>query len=202
MIPKLTIPEGTLGNWTIEKFSVSNKEAAIFNLGLLFNNKRHRQIDPGTYTRLYHKRFGIVMSDTPAEIRDHHSIIYQAKGDVLINGLGLGMILAACLEKQEVSHVTVIEILEDLIQLVLPHYESLYNGRFSVIQADALEYVPEKGKRFNVVWHDIWNDINYDNWEQYKLLHRRYGRRCDWQGSWCKRELQKQLREERNSRYY
>lgn len=126
------------------------------------------------------------MSDTPDEIRDLYPIVWKAQGHVLINGLGLGVVLQACLQKEDVTRATVIEISPDVIALVAPHYREKYGDRFEVIQADALAWKPPKGVRYGAVWHDIWDTICWENLESMKLLHRRYGRRADWQGSWCR----------------
>ena len=45
--------------------------------------------------------------------------------------------------------------------------------------------------------HDIWDDICLDNLETMATLHRKYGRRCDWQGSWKRDWLKYQQRRER-----
>jgi spermidine synthase len=121
------------------------------------------------------------MSDTDAELRDLSAIAYSATGHVLLNGLGLGVVLQACLAKSEVTKVTVIEVDADVIELVARHYE---DPRVKIIHADALTYRPPKGTRYGAVWHDIWDGSCSDNLEQMKLLHRRYGRLTDWQGSW------------------
>lgn len=138
---------------------------------------------PGTYTRLVHERRGVVMSDTTAERRDHYPFVMKAKGHCLINGLGLGMCLAAALNKPEVESVTVVEIDEDVIRLVGPAYK---DERVKIIHSSAFEYKPEKDVRFGAVWHDIWDSICEDNLSEMATLHRKYGRRCDWQGSWGK----------------
>ena len=127
------------------------------------------------------------MSDTTAEQRDHIEPVYKAKGHVLINGLGIGMVLMNCLEKPEVTRATVVERSQDVIDLVGPYYKKKYGKRVEIIKADALTYTPPKGIRYGMVWHDIWSDICGDNYEQMKKLHRRYGGKCDWQGSWSKR---------------
>lgn len=138
-------------------------------------------IPEGEYTSLTCKGRGIVMSDTPDEMRDHYHAFWKAKGHVLINGLGLGMVLGAILRKPEVEHVTVIEIDPDVIDLVGPHYAC---GRLTIINVDAFEYVPPKGARFGAAWHDIWDDYCADNLPEMTRLKRRYGRRADWQGCW------------------
>ena len=187
---KVTLPEMSQGAWCIEPFTVTGKEFQ--------NYFRSRYVPPGTYTRL--KRNGrLVMSDTPDEMRDHLPIVNHATGSVLLNGLGLGMVLKNILLKEEVTDVTVIEIDRDLIGLVGPYY-SLRDKRVSVICADALTYKPPKGKRYNAVWHDIWDDMCIDNLKEMATLHRKYGRRTDWQGSWgrgiCEIQRAKEKREE------
>jgi spermidine synthase len=133
------------------------------------------------------------MSDTPAEQDDHREFVQRARGRILINGLGLGMVLQACLERRKwqsdeyaVEHATVVEISPAVIALVAPHYQARYGDRLTIVQADALTWQPPKGERYAAVWHDIWPDICTDNLPQMHTLHRRYGRRADWQGSWAR----------------
>lgn len=141
-----------------------------------------RPVPPGTYTRAM--RNGVlVMSDTPSEMRDHYEAVFQAKGRCLINGLGIGMVLKNILLLPRVEEVTVIEISQDLIDIVSPHYQ---DDRVIFICENAFDYQPPKGKRYQMVWHDIWDNICADNLPEMEKLHRKYGRRTDWQGSWCK----------------
>lgn len=190
---KVSVPEGSSGDWFIRKFSVSQIEANIFNL-----RAGRRYILPGDYTALYRKgEHDPIMSDTPAEVSDHSSLFHNASGNVLINGFGLGMAVQGCLNKPEVGNVTVIEISEDVINLVGDHYMSLFPDRLKIIHADAMEWKPPRGTRYGAVWHDIWNTICADNHKEMKILHRRYGRRCDWQESWCRWEVRKLVRDEK-----
>lgn len=183
--PKCTIPEGSSGDWRVEKFSVTKDEIKIFNMRCMFQpGGASRMMIPGDYTKL--TRNGIVvMSDTPAELRDHWEPVWKASGNCLINGLGLGIILAACLAKDDVESVTVIEKSSDVIALTAPHFD---DHRVKIIQADAYTWQPPKSQRYNIVWHDIWDYICGDNLPEMTKLHRKYGRRADWQGSWCKNE--------------
>ena len=181
---KVNIPVGESGLWKIEKFEVSRKGADFNNARASFSfSCRGQRIEPGTYTRLLYERT-TVMSDTLSEIRDHMGIINAAKGRVLIGGLGLGMVLQACLEKPGVEHVTVIEKSSDVIKLVGEHYKAKYEDRLSIIQGDILEWKPAKGQRWDAAWFDIWNEKCGDNTDQMSTLNRRYGRRTDWKGCW------------------
>ena len=120
-------------------------------------------------------------------LKIENSIIIR-KGNCLINGLGLGLLLKNILLKPEVTDVTVVEISQNLIDLISPFYK---DDRVTYICADALEYTPPKGKRFSMVWHDIWDTICSDNLPEMAKLHRRYGKRTDWQGSWCHEECKR-----------
>ena len=186
------IPDGKVGKWSICTVTVSKRDADFAAMrSAMHGNSRY--VPEGTYKGL--KRDGawdMIMSNTPDEIRDMYSFFKEARGKVLINGLGLGVALKVILEKKNednkyaVDHVTVIEQSEDVIKLVGEHFIKKYPDRLNIIQADALTYKPTN--KYDVVFHDIWDNICSDNLNDMKLLHRKYGKRTKWQASWC-REL-------------
>ena len=126
------------------------------------------------------------MSDTPDEIRDFIIAMHHSIGHVLINGLGLGVVLQAVAKRKEVESVTVIELSKDVINLAQNHYHKMFKEKIQIINDDAFSFKTPKGKRYNYVWHDIWDSICSDNLEQMKTLHRKYGRISDAQNSWCR----------------
>jgi len=185
------IPEGESGDWKIERFTVSEQEAKFDNMRASIHGSR-RFCWPGTYTRLT-RNGKTIMSDTVDEVGDILGPIREAKnrgGDVLINGLGLGIVVNAILKNDNVNSVTVIEISQDVIDLVGSHWMEKYGDRLNIIKADALEYKSPKGMKYSVVWHDIWDNICADNLEEMKKLHRKYGRKSEWQGSWCRADCE------------
>jgi len=187
------VPEGQSGSYRIERFEVTDEDAKRERFrSIIAFGARRISVPPGQYTRLINTATfdRLVMSDTPAEIGDHLGAINRAKGQVLINGLGLGLVVQAVLQKPEVEHVTVIEISPDVIALVGDHYQERFGDRLEIIEADALAWQPPKGMRYDVVWHDIWDNICSDNLPEMHKLHRKYGRRADWQGSWCRAECE------------
>ena len=137
-----------------------------------------------------------VMSNTPDEIRDFYGFVRMAKGKILVNGLGLGVLLKALLDKEEATKITVIEKSEDVIKLV---GNSITDKRVTIINADAFEYKPQKGETFDCVWHDIWDYITEENLPEMAKLHRKYGRKTNYQESWCKSDCQRQKRENAKS---
>lgn len=191
MIDIMDIPDGKSGDWEIDTFEVTKSQADLFNLRVSlkpFGGARY--VLPGKYKRLL--QFNrTVMSNTRAELNDHAEFLRKAKGNILINGLGLGCVVADLLNKGEVSLITVIEKSGDVISLVKPFFDSKCNGEVNIIHADAYTWQPPKGVRYDAVWHDIWTDISYDNVEGMKKLHRKYGKRCGYQASWCRNICEK-----------
>jgi len=202
---KVNVPEGVSGCWSITRFSVSKSQYLMTGITL-----RTRAVIPGDYTRL--KRGGtVVMSDTPADVRDHNELFSRARDTVqynrqatnytttaLIHGLGLGMALKAILD-YGIQHVTVVENSEDVIKLVAQHYLDDYPGRITIIHDDARTWKPKRGAHWDLVWHDIWDNITSDNLSEMRAFHRRFGRRSNWQGSWARSACERQRRENRKN---
>jgi len=192
---KVSVPEGGDGEWHVERFDVDEKGASFHNMRAAMHGGR-REIYPGQYTKL--KCGGcLVMSDTPAEIGDHFGPIRKSKelgGHCLIHGLGIGMVAQAILNNPEVNLLTVVELSPKVIRLVGPHYKEMFGERLCIIEGDAFTWKPPKGAHYSVVWHDVWNDLCTDNLEGMHKLHRRFGRRCDWQGSWGRELLESESR--------
>lgn len=188
------LPEGESGHCKVEKFTVSEDDAKFGALRASITG-RGRYVPAGTYTRLMVGNT-LMMSDTPDELRDHFEPVYQARGVCLVTGLGLGCVVKGMLEKRNedgshaVEKVIVVEIEEDVIKLVGEPLQEKYGDRLELRHADALKYKAPRGERYDVVWHDIWPDICEDNLDTMATLHRKYGRRCDWQSSWQRPHLQ------------
>jgi len=195
---KVDVPEGKSGAWEVKRFEISEKESEMASLRAMCNGSRGH-VAPGSYTRLT-RNGNVIMSDTRDEIRDHMGCIRVARGEVLIHGLGIGMVLQAVAHKDEVTHVTVIERSDDVIKLVWPHYQQRFDDKVSLIQADTMEWKPPKGKRWDVVWFDIWDYMCVDNLNEMATLHRRYGRRATWKGSWGREYILRQR--QKSTRHY
>lgn len=196
---KIDIPEGNKGDWKVEKY-IDDKKDRILQLSSLFNSGRY--VPTGTYTRLMRNNT-CVMTDTPDEIRDSISFIYRAFGKVLIAGLGLGVVLNAICMKEEVKHVTVIEISQDVIDLVGKYWLEKYPGKITIIKSDILEYIPAKELKWDCAWYDIWDDLCTDNLEQMTKIHRKFAKRVKLQQSWGKELLKyrKKKEDEQNKVY-
>jgi hypothetical protein len=198
-LPKIVpvnVPDGMSGPWEIYSYSVSEQDEKFGFLRAMVSGSR-RFVPAGSYKGLKRNN-NIIMSNTPDEVRDCFGFFREAKGKVLINGLGLGIALKAILNKVDdngnpmVTKVTVIEKSEDVTKLVAPSFEN--DKRVTIINDDALTYKPSGN--FDVAWHDIWDDVCADNLKEMHKLHRKYGRKTQWQGSWCRETCEYLRREE------
>ena len=183
------LKEGSIGNFNLTKFAITDKDVVA---------KMRQGISNGTYMML---RNGdeTLMSDTDMEKRTNRSFVRNAHGDVLIGGLGIGMIVVAIQDKPEVKSITVLEKSPEIIELVgkqLP-----VNEKVTIIEADVYKWKPEQ--KFNCIYMDIWPYINSDVYKYEMVpLTRKYGHYLVTKEEdpnrindcWCKREAKNNTR--------
>lgn len=198
----VTVPEGSHGAVRIRRITIGSADRFLggFSSG---HGSRGRGVREGdVFTGLY-RDGALWMSDTPDEKRDHYEVLRRAGAmraeRVLINGLGLGMIVNALLQLDHVAHIDVVEIDADVIALVGEHYQAAATAAgksLTIHHGDAYTIAWPPGTRWDVAWHDIWVSLCTDNLDTMAVLHRRYGRRTGWQGSWGKELLIRRRRVE------
>ena len=96
-------------------------------------------------------RMFVVMSDSVAEKEMCEEAVKQARGDVLLFGFGLGLILIPIMNKPEVTSVTVVEINPEVLSLVASQLD--LNDKVKIVQMDAHYYEPSQ--KFDFIWWDI-----------------------------------------------
>lgn len=157
------LKEGKIGDYCLTKFSITDLD---------FLAKIRARISNGTYIKLTHKG-EVVMSDTDMEKQTNYNFCKNAHGDILIGGLGIGMIVLAIQDNLQVNSITILEKSIDVIHLVgnqLP-----LNDKVQIINADVFGWKPPKFKKFNCIYMDIWNWINSDVYREEMLpLTRKY----------------------------
>jgi hypothetical protein len=163
---------------------------------------------PGTYVSLRVTNDAgepqVMMSDFYYERATCMDVVRRANGDVLIAGLGLGMILHPMLEKKVVRSVTVIEKYQDVVDLILPTLPR--NRNLSIITDDIFRWSPESDRRYDVIWFDIWPDIEARRLSEMRQLHRRFRAYLNasnpkhWIESWHRRETAECVRSQRSRR--
>jgi len=160
---------------------------------------------PGTYITLRLTNDAgesqVMMSDFHYERATCVEVVRRAHGDVLIAGLGLGMILHPILKKPEVRRVTVVEKFQDVVDLISPTLPN--DPRLTLITDDIFRWQPPHGRRYDVIWFDIWPDIEACRLPEMRQLHRRFGPyrndsnpQC-WMESWHRRETSEAMRRQK-----
>ena len=183
------------GNVRVEPIEVSESEAKWSQLRASVKGglESLAAVNAGRYVRLV-VGGEIMMSDTQMEQRTNRYFVRNAHGDVLIAGLGIGMILVPLAKSGKVKSIVVVEKSEDVIALVEPRMPDEVRAITKVVHADVMTWTPPRGALFDWIYFDIWPTVSGDNLRDMKALHRRFARRVKADGrgrgriqSWCRK---------------
>lgn len=122
-----------------------------------------------------------VMSDNPKELRRHLPAVLAAHGRVLVSGLGLGCVVRGLLANPRVSHIDVVEIDRHVLEMVGGSFDG--EPRVAMHHGDARTYRWPAGTRWDLAWHDVWDERDALDLVHAELL-ARYRRRVAHQGAW------------------
>jgi hypothetical protein len=189
------LPTGSEGPYEVRRFEITKEGAEEYNAQMAQSENawaRTRRVFPGMHTGLFEPQMGVDpwMSDTPAEVLDHYDVMIQMMqrgGRILINGLGLGMITAFAARLPNVTHVDVVELQDDIINLVGPHLPERH--KVTVHHASAYD-IAWNDERWDVAWHDIWPTITPDNLPDMDRLEAKYADRVNHQETWVRAECE------------
>lgn len=171
------------GDWSIKEFVVTEFDAEMFNFRQKLQGRSNESIEAGTYTRLVQQSTGYaVMSNTPMELNTNRIAYENAHGNVLIAGLGMGMILDALLSKQDVTRIKIIEVDKDVIDYVGGFYKD--EQRVEIIHADIRSYQPSLDEFYDYIWLDIWDNIDERNIDEMIELNGKFAKHCSKMNIW------------------
>jgi hypothetical protein len=191
----LIIPEVESGDARVKHYKMDEDASKFSHLRAIVTGNPGEAAEAGTYTQLLVNNY-LVMSDTRMEKDTNREFLRMASiagGNVLIGGLGLGVILVPLLQLQDVKSVTVVEKSSGVIALVhdpLMKRLGKLGKKLVVINADILTWKPPAGKKWDCIYFDIWADICVDNLESITKLKRKFARRLNrdndycWMGAW------------------
>ena len=190
-----------LGVAKVKRFMIKEEEAEMYNIRTLMSyGNAIERVDAGEFVKLYVNGV-LMMSDTRMERLTNYDLIKNVHGEVMIAGLGIGLILENIIplyKEGKITKVVVYEKYKDVIDLVAHRY--LNRLPLEVRCEDILEYKPKKEEKYDTLYFDIWPNISTDNLEQIKLLHNRWKmhkKEGSWMNSWMAEFLRKRRREER-----
>jgi hypothetical protein len=93
-----------------------------------------------------------MMDQSQFEKDTNEIIVNAAKGDVLIAGLGIGLILLPIQEKEEVTSITIVELHQEVIDLISPYIP--LHPKVTIVNDDIFTYIPDR--TYDTIWVDIW----------------------------------------------
>ena len=163
----ISIPEGKSGDIKVvhvtrpkgTKLSTANVRCQIMGgqQGVTLKYKHE-----STWHSLQEKGRGVWMTDDPCEQAQMRESIQHLYGEVLVGGLGLGVVVKMLSEIEEVDSITVVEKSQDVINLVWQPLCSQMDGtetKLEVICGDLfeeLERFAKEERQFDSAIYDIW----------------------------------------------
>ena len=153
-------PEGAAGNLTLRHSSYEQGEIARFydpGVGRLMYGKYPKRI---TFPNLAEKQEEGVeftwMSADQSELSGMDAHAKAAYGDVLIAGLGLGVLPWLAAKNRNVRTITVVEIRPEVIELIAPVIE---NKKTRIICGDVWEHINMSPGAYGFIDMDIWSNV-------------------------------------------
>lgn len=140
---------GIFGDWSL---SINNPDALQ---GYFLGYQRMTHENP-----VLKRDDTVWMSVTPMEVESHLHHINQAKGKVVVGGLGMGFYLHNICKKADVTEVVVIERDAEVIKLfkeiAQPHHWQGWD-KVSIIHADIINHkLPVQLQQADYLYVDIW----------------------------------------------
>lgn len=131
-----------------------------------------------------------MMSDHEFETLTNQKFLDNAKGDILIFGLGIGLIVFPLLDDDDVKSITIVEVDSGLIDEVFPIIiKNDPKSKVNIYLSNAFEF--ETNDMFDTIYFDIWADINQQAFSEMKILSERFIKNLKpegWIDSWCSEE--------------
>ncbi|MCU0286123.1 MAG: hypothetical protein MUF15_06960 [Acidobacteria bacterium] len=103
------------------------------------------------------------MSDSAEELMSMFSAAKEARGDVLVGGLGMGIYPQMALYlKRPVDSFTIIDNSHDVIEITtdawLDHLDDDVRSKIDIIEQSFEEYIKTTEKKFDTIYVDLWED--------------------------------------------
>ncbi len=180
------IPEGESGRFSIQILDYQRVDTELTSPLSWQTYCKYANIPDGTYTVLF-EAYGPqnaklnIMQDTTRECEEHIWVT-QRTGDVLIGGLGIGMVNIPLLASDDITSVTIIEKEQDVIDLVWEHCAK--DDRFTLIHADVNTWEIPEDSHWDFAWFDTWLTHDEPIDEYVTRINNKYGDYADEINGW------------------
>lgn len=103
-----------------------------------------------------------VMNNTDSEKEKSLEAVHKARGDVLIAGLGLGLIVLPIMNKKYVISVDVVEKYQEVIDLIKPQLP--LNSKVNIIHQDIINFIPTR--KYDLIYFDTIPEVQHSEEEK------------------------------------
>jgi hypothetical protein len=188
------VPPGVCGEARVEHFDIGPVDVMRAWIADRDGDGAYpHRLTPGRHARLW-VGSEMMMSDAESERLTCLPLVEHARGDVLIAGLGLGMVLWPLVRKRAVRSITVLERYPSVVALVGPH---IPKRKVTVETVDVFDYKPQRS--FGAIFFDIWPTVSVKNLIDMLRLEQRYRPHLapgGWMASWARESCEKMARQE------
>ena len=176
---EVSLPTGISGDYIVTEYT-NETESKYWQQYLNMKNESHDR-----YTVLIKDDCPMpIMQDSEAEYNEHQWLWDNATGDVLVGGLGIGMIHQPLIDNPNVTSVTIVELEQDVVDLVWEHCAK--DDRFTLIQEDLETWDIPTDSSWNIAWLDTWLTDNSLTMNEYDAsMNDKYSPYCEEIKTWC-----------------
>ncbi len=98
----------------------------------------------------------IWMSDSQPEVEEIMGAAAKAKGDVLISGLGIGLLPTFLKDKADVERIDIVERQPEVIDLV---FDQIASPKMRIVNDDVFHFLDTTSNQYDFIYVDIWKPI-------------------------------------------
>lgn len=129
-----------------------------------------------------------MMSSHETETITNQKFLDKATGDVLIFGLGLGLIVFPILESESITSIDIVELNSGLIDFVGELIKSKDRfGKVNIVEGDVFTFHEKITKKYDTIYIDIWEFVGEKELLEIEQFHETYSKflnKNGWIDSW------------------
>lgn len=127
------------------------------------------------FTLLTNSSGEVIMSNGKVELLSNYEFIQNAEGDIIVFGLGLGLIIFPLLSCNLVKSITIVEKNDKIINYVGSVVKKMdLENKVSLIHSDAHSFVSSEKNSFDYIYFDIWNSLNENSFEEMEQIQKNF----------------------------
>lgn len=163
----IAVPEGQSGDCkVVHETKPSGTTLSTGSMRTAFFGQGGWDTIPFPIKTLWHRleyEGGTWMTDLPIEQKQMRQCTSHFYGDVLVGGLGLGVVANMLAADRAVDRVVIIERSMDVIKLVRPHIKDP-EGKIEVLHNDIMTWLNATSEEYDFALYDTWQGDGIMTW--------------------------------------